>query len=293
MTICGLVDLHLHTCTSSDAEATVEEHCRRAAELGLREIAITNHMNVRTAKYHVTPRQLCSVRDEIAALETALPNIALRLGVEVDYFPDMEDEIAAELQAEEAALGHPLDIVLVGLHVLRGVRFASKKQAPGLFEATDDVATLYREYLRLLARAVRTGLYDVIAHPDLIKRFTHLLAPPVAFGEYREACLELVEAAIETETAIELNVKGREHPVGEFYPSVEFLELYVAECAGARVEPLVTLGSDAHAADGLGLHLAEGACALRRLGLSRVMTFERRRPVPFELPMSNDWKGAS
>jgi histidinol-phosphatase (PHP family) len=287
----GLIDYHLHTNTSSDAVATVSEYCEHASALGLAEIAITNHMNVRTAKYDVSPEELAAVRDEIEALRPRYPGLTIRLGVEVDYFADHEDEIARRLDTYERTLGHPLDVVLVGLHVLRNVRFASKKQAPRLY-STAKVEDLFRDYLDLLSRAIRSGRYDVLAHPDLIKRFTPKLAPRVPFSSVREQAEPLVHALLDTGTAMEINVKGLEHPVREAYPSDDLLALYLELAAARGVTPRITLGSDAHAVDGMGLHFDDGVRMLARHGVTQLTTYVAGRAMPFPLPKNTLPEGA-
>jgi len=283
MTVRGLIDYHLHTNTSCDSNAAVEEYCRGAARLGLREIAITNHMNLRSAEYHVTAGQLCELRAQIDAMRHRHPNVVVRLGVEVDYFEDLETEIEAMLKTYERALGQPLDVVLVGVHVLRGLRMPTENEARSLFELA-DAAALFREYVSLLTRAVNTGLFDIAAHPDLIKRFTGRHSSPVPFAEYREAAVGLVEALIATGTAMEINVKGLEHPVREIYPSDDLLGMYVRAAERAGKEPVFTLGSDAHAAEALGLHLEDGVRALHRNAIDEIATFQERGRRRLALP---------
>ncbi|MCK5246852.1 PHP domain-containing protein, partial [Candidatus Bipolaricaulota bacterium] len=92
MPVQGLIDYHLHTSTSTDAHSTVAEYCARAAKLGLAEIAITNHMNLRTDKWHLTPEVMAEVLAEIQVNQKLYPGLTIRLGIEVDYFDDLHDE---------------------------------------------------------------------------------------------------------------------------------------------------------------------------------------------------------
>jgi len=282
MSVRGLVDYHLHTSTSTDAHATVEEYCVRASELGLKEIAITNHMNLRTADYHLTPTTMVEVWEDIERCRSKCPDLTVRLGMEVDYFDDLEDTIADALPAYSDALGRDLDFVMGSVHVVRGVRFASTKHARELYVGADPLP-IYREYFELMIRAVSTGMFDVMAHPDLIKRFTGLHSPPVPFDAYRQVAASLIEALVEFDVGIEINVKGLEHPVGEVYPSADLLVGYIAAVRAAGREPVLVLGTDAHRPEKLGMNLRVGADLLKRAGVSVLTTFNQGMRIPFPL----------
>lgn len=282
MTVRGLVDYHLHTSTSTDGHATVEEYCARADALGLREIAITNHMNLREENYHLTPATMVEVWREIQECRKAYPDLTIRLGIEVDYFDDLSDAIGEALPEYAEALDRRLDFVMGSAHVLHGVRFASKKQAHKLLVGADPLP-IYREYFAMMVRVVKAGLFDIVAHPDLIKRFSGLHNPPVPFDAYREAARAFVQALVESDVGIEINVKGLDHPAAEIYPSPDLLACYVQAVRAAGREPVVVLGTDAHRAEQLGTNLDRGVDLLQRAGVHEITTFDHGRRIPFPL----------
>ena len=218
MTVRGLVDYHLHTSTSTDGHATVEEYCVRACELGLVEIAITNHMNLRTSNYHLTPATMVEVWDDIQRCQSKYPDLTIRLGIEVDFFDDLKDAIAESLPKYAEAIGRKLDFVMGSAHVMHGVRFASRKHAHKLLVGADPIP-IYHEYFALMTRMVSSGLFNIVAHPDLIRRFTGLHSPHVSFDSYRDTAMSFVDSLVEFDVGIEINVKGLDHPVGKVYPS--------------------------------------------------------------------------
>jgi len=283
MTVRGLVDYHLHTSTSTDAHATVSQYCARAAKLGLAEIAITNHMNLRTNKYHLTPAVLEEVWAEICSCRKRYSDLVVRLGLEVDYFEELKDEIGAALPAYAEAIGRPLDFVIGSAHEMDGVRFASKKQAHELLVGADPVP-IYRRFFAMMTEVVDSGLFDIVAHPDLIRRFTGLHNEFVPFDAYHASVEVFVDAMVERGVGLEVNVKGLEHPVGAVYPSPELMRCYLDACAEASVDPIITLGTDAHRSEALGTHLDVGAEFLATMGVREITTFEEGKRVPFPLP---------
>jgi histidinol-phosphatase (PHP family) len=283
MPVQGLVDYHLHTSTSTDAHATVEEYCARACELGLAEIAITNHMNLRTEKYHLTPETMAEVWADIQRCQLLYPDLIIRLGIEVDYFDDLHDGIAEALPHYAEAIGRELDFVMGSAHEMHGVRFASKKQAHKLLVGADPIS-IYENFFALMTGVVTSGLFDVVAHPDLIRRFTGLHSPHVAFDSYRDAAMAFVDALVEHDVGIEINVKGLDHPVGDVYPSKQLLAAYLDTCHAAGKAPIIVIGTDAHYPENLGTNLDVAARRLRHMGISAISTYSRGVRIPFPLP---------
>jgi len=290
MSVRGLVDYHLHTSTSTDAHATVGEYCARASALGLAEIAITNHMNLRTDKYHLTPEVLAEVWDDIRRCRRAHPDLVVRIGLEVDYFEDLKDDIADALPAYADAIGRPLDFIIGSAHEMDGVRFASKKQAHELLVGADAVP-IFRRFFGLMTEVVESGLFDVVAHPDLIRRFTGLHNRPVDFEAYRTSAEAFVDALVGHDVGVEVNVKGLEHPVGSIYPSPELLRYYLGACAAAGAVPVITMGTDAHRPEALGTHLDAGLEYLEAMGVREITTFEEGKRIAFPLPRAKRHKG--
>jgi len=283
MTVRGLVDYHLHTSTSRDGHATVAEHCERASALGLAEIAITNHMNLRDSTLHITPEVLAEVWSDIQASQLEYPDLTILLGIEIDFFDDLKDELADVLPKYAAAVGRKLDFIMGSAHVMNGVRFASKKEAHNLLVGADPIP-IYKQYFELMTRVVSSGLFDIVAHPDLIRRFVGLHTPHLPYEAYSEYAVSFVDALIEFDVGIELNVKGLVHPVGAIYPTPELLACYLDACREAGKEPVITIGTDAHRPENLGINLDVAVRRLQEHGISAITTYRQGVRIPFALP---------
>jgi histidinol-phosphatase (PHP family) len=278
----GLADYHTHTAVTIDGRMTVAQACERAVVVGLRELAFTNHAMLIEPDYHISPESLVSHWEQIRVCQRQYPQLKIRLGLELDYHAGREDEIAALVQRYEDLIGRRFDVVLGSVHHLHGKFFSSQKYAVELFQRYDSV-TLYRDYFAQVTRAAQSQLFDVIAHCDLIKKYTGELSPHVPFEQYRDAAAAFVAALIESGVGVEINTKGVILQVGEVYPSKELLELYIAQAKVHRAAPIITLGSDAHKVEDVGARFGEGVAALRRAGCSTLTLFENRRPMPFSL----------
>jgi histidinol-phosphatase (PHP family) len=218
MSLQGLVDYHLHTAVTVDADMTEAEACQRAVALGLQEIAFTNHVMLAQPDYIVSPQELVDHWAQIQVCQQRYPELTIRLGLEMDYYEGREDDIASTIQRYEEIVGRRFDFIMGAIHHLNGVFFGPTRNAPLLFN-DQKAESIYHDYFVLMTKAVRSGLFDIMAHPDLIKKYTGKFHPPVPFDRYRAPAETFVQSLLEAEVGIEVNASGLRRPVGEIYPS--------------------------------------------------------------------------
>lgn len=196
----------------------------------------------------------------LAAREAGLPVL---LGVEMDWLAGRRDEIAAFLA------GRPFDVVLGSVHFLDG---------RAIDDPTDPerdrlpVAELWTAYLEQLVAAARSGLYDVMSHPDLPKVFGRRI-PPALDHLLDDAVAAIAEAGV----AIECSSAGLRKPVGELYPEPSLLARF------RRAGVPATLSSDAHAPEDVGRDYPTAVAALRGAGYTTITRFSGREPSQVEL----------
>jgi histidinol-phosphatase (PHP family) len=127
---------------------------------------------------------------------------------------------------------------------------------------------VWRRYFETVAEAARSGLYDIMAHADLVKVWGDRAPRPE--GDLRRYYEPAVEAFADAGVAIELSTAGWRKPVGEQYPAAALLEMAVdAGCA-------IALSSDAHVPEDLGFEYERAVELLERVGVREVAVFERR-----------------
>jgi len=129
-----------------------------------------------------------------------------------------------------------------------------------------DAGEVWRAYFDRLAMAAESGLFEIIGHADLPKKFGHRPPP-----DCRTLCEKFLVAAGKHNCAIELNTAGLRKECREIYPSREILEL-----AFQRGVP-ITFGSDAHAPGEVGMNFAEAVQLARAAGYTEHCRFARRR----------------
>jgi histidinol-phosphatase (PHP family) len=119
-----------------------------------------------------------------------------------------------------------------------------------------------------VAAAARSGLFDILAHPDLVKRWgSGRPTPSGDLGRYYEPALE---AIAETQIAVEVSTAGLRKPVAEIYPAPAFL-------AGAvETGAPVALSSDAHLPEHVGFGYDRALELLEAAGVRELAVFEAR-----------------
>ncbi len=262
----GLPDYHVHTFRCGHAGGESREFVEKAIERGLSEIAFTDHIPLyflpsekRDPRLAMREDQFDEYVAEVGALAREYEGrIAIRLGLEADYAEGFEAELGGWLARA------PWDVVLGSVHWVAGDWIDAPGSA-GRFER-EGVERLYGEYYRLLAKAAGTGLFDVLTHFDLPKKFGVRPAIPLEAEEDRA-----IAAARSGGCAVEVSSAGLRKPVAEMYPEPRILRKLAA--AGVPV----TFSSDSHAPAEVGWGYERTVEAARACGVQEFATFEKRK----------------
>ena len=256
-----IVDYHMHLRAPDESiEHTVdavERFVERAGERGIDEIGFTEHVYYfeRTRALWSMPYHLERCVYDIepyveAVVEAKRRGHPVKLGIEVDYEPGREEETA------EALDPYPWDYVLGSIHFLDGLGIDAE---PSLVDSV-GAEQAWSRYYETLSSAARSGLFDSLAHPDLVK----------FHGDEIDWDWEGVARSLDG-VAIEVSSAGLHKPHGKLYPSPAFL-------AAARAEGVpITLASDAHIPENVGRDLDRAVGHARDAGYETVTVFDRRQ----------------
>jgi len=128
------------------------------------------------------------------------------------------------------------------------------------------VGEIWDLYWKAYEQCIRSGLFDFVAHPDLVKK---IRAP--SCGGSRKYYEPSIRAAADMKVAIEINTAGLRKPAKELYPARQFLEM--AFEAGI---PLL-INSDAHAPEEVGAGFDAAYALAREVGYTQFARFEKRK----------------
>jgi histidinol-phosphatase (PHP family) len=266
-----LTDYHVHLRPDEDdtpaeryfTAANAERYRTVAQERGISELGVAEHIHRFSQALDIWrhPWWQRWARDDVDEYCAFVrEETDLRLGIEADYVAGGEDRIASFLDARE------WDFVVGSVHFVRDE--AVDMDDYSVWGRGESAEKVWRRYFETLGEAARTGMYDVMAHPDLVKVWGG--AAPRPEGDLRRYYEPAVEGFLEGGVAVEVSTAGLRKPVAEIYPSPRFLEV-VAE-AGLPV----ALSSDAHLPDQLGYRYEDALELLERIGIGELCVFERR-----------------
>jgi histidinol-phosphatase (PHP family) len=270
-----LTDYHLHL-RSDDLDATAAEHFTEAnaeryrgaaRERGIAELGVSEHVYRFEQALEVWrhPFWLLNAHDDLDSYCAFVrERTDLRLGIEADFVAGGEDRMANLLEARD------FDYVIGAVHFLR--EGAVDMDDYSVWDASAgsplSAEEIWRRYFQTLGEAARSGLFDVLAHPDLVKVWGSERPRPQ--GDLRRYYELALEGIAESGVAVEVSTAGLRKRAAELYPAPEFLKMCLQ--AGAQV----ALSSDAHRPQDVGADYDRALEMLERLGVRELCVFERR-----------------
>lgn len=262
-------DYHMHTPLCKHAAGPMEDYVQRAIDLGLREVGFSDHNPLpggRGATVRMSEEEIDYYVERVTELQFRYRiQIDVMLGLEMDYLEGLEDYLAKQVTK------YPWDYVLGSIHYLDSeCRVGSW---PRNYDG--DGHALYTRYFELMRRMAASGLCDIVAHFDVAKRSGCL--PGERESEDIARTLEAIRAA---DLSLEINTSGYRHaelPEPQPYPSLAIVE------QALKLGIPLTVNSDAHAPDQVGLRFAEVEAFLKRKGCRQLAKFDRRKRSRYDL----------
>jgi histidinol-phosphatase (PHP family) len=262
-----IVDYHMHLRDGDEridhSVEAVERYVENASDRGLDEIGFTEHVYYfeQTRPLWDQPYMLERCVHDLdryvgAVLDAKERGAPVKLGLEVDYVAGRESETADILSP------YPWDYLLGSVHYVDGFPV---DQEPGLVERLGPNEG-WRRYFVWLRNAARSGLFDSLSHPDLVKHHGPR-ADVETTGWLQEETADAIEAA---GVCVEVSSAGLHKPVGELYPDSSLLE-----ACRMRGVP-ITLASDAHVPQNVGRDLDRAVEHARAAGYETLSVFDRR-----------------
>jgi histidinol-phosphatase (PHP family) len=258
-----IVDYHMHLRGPDESiqhtVEAVEPFVKTARQRGVDEIGFTEHVYYfrQTRSLWRLPYQAQRCNHDLdeyvdAVLEAKRRGLPVKLGLEVDYVRGREEDL------RELLAPYPWDYLLGSVHYVADLGVDSE---PRLIDAV-GVDEAWRLYFERLGEAARSGLFDALSHPDLVKIFG--VRP-------QNGAAALWDSLSGTDVAVEVSTAGLRKPVGELYPDPGFLE----RCHEHGLP--ITLASDAHDPSLVGENFDRALELARGAGYDTVTVFEGRQ----------------
>jgi histidinol-phosphatase (PHP family) len=267
-----LTDYHLHLRPDDDetpgeryfTDENVNRYLAAAAAAGIEELGVSEHVYRFRQALDIWQHPLWveNAHDDLDEYCEFVRGTPLKLGVECDFVP------GAEARTGKLLEGREFDYVVGSVHFIGEGDAAVDHDGFDVWEGDGDPDEIWRRYFESLAECARSGLFDILAHPDLVKVWGG--ARPLPERDLRYFYEPAIEAILAGGIAVELSTAGLRKPVGELYPSRGFAEL----CVEAGVP--FALSSDAHLPEQVGFEYDRAVEFLDSLGVGEICVFEGR-----------------
>jgi len=255
-------DYHMHTPLCLHAVGEPTELAAHAVKLGLKEIGFSDHSPMPRDGFDNWRMKDSQLDEYVARVEQARrdhPGLVIKLALEVDYLPGGEDWI------RHLATRHPWDYFIGAVHYVSESWDLDNPAKISEWKNRDPME-VWTVYFERLTMAAESGLFDIIAHADLCKKFCFYP---------KQDCTPLftrfLEAAKRHGVAMELNTAGLRKDCKEIYPSPAIVQL------AFRLGVPITFASDAHAPTEVGMNFPEAIQLARSAGYTHYLRFTRRR----------------
>jgi len=253
-----LFDSHMHTSLCKHADGYLWEYVDTGKKAGLNGVIFTCHSPMPDRFSPHVRMDPDEIWDYIAlvgeAKDSAPDGFEVRLGLESDFFPGMEKWLE---QLHGTADFH---------YILGSVHWHLPEYQSAFY--TGDMFAFQCQYFEHLAESAECGLFDCLAHPDLVKNASVSDWDFARVTPWLESSLDRIAA---TGIAMELNTSGIHKTFPEMNPGPDFLTLMKQ-----RDIPVV-LGSDAHQPVRVGDRFTMALEMLEAAGYDKISYFEDRQ----------------
>jgi histidinol-phosphatase (PHP family) len=255
-------DYHMHTPLCRHATGEPAELAAHAVKVGLTEIGFSDHNPMPRDDFDDWRMKVSELDRFVAGVEQArrgFPQLVIKLALEVDYLPGYEDWV------RELAGRHPWDYFIGSVHYVSPAWAIDSPHQLSEWKKHDPME-VWTAYFERLTLAAKSGLFDIIGHADLCKKFCFI--PPQDCTSLYRAFLEAAKA---NGVAMELNTAGLRKDCKEIYPSPRIVGM------AAELGVPITFGSDAHAPGEVGMNWPEALQLARSAGYTQTCRFTRRK----------------
>lgn len=257
-------DYHMHTPLCGHATGSPEEYVQAGIKANLKEMGFSDHapmVHRRMPDITMDFNQLPDYQNMIQDVQKRFASqINIKIALEADFISGYETKTKQMIES------FPYDYIIGSVHFIDDWAFDDPDPAIREYWKIYNVNDVYRKYYALLRQSAKTGLFNIIGHCDLPKKFGARATVDLT-DDVRSTAKVFKECGV----AIEINTAGLRKPVAEMYPAPDCLKIYCQ--AGV---PL-TFGSDAHNPQDVGKDFDKAVDLAKSAGYTEYLIFKQRK----------------
>ena len=282
-----MFDYHIHPNYSIDAEGDVEEFCKAALDVGLKEIAFTTHLDTD----RVAEDCYVNVRGERIDIASSVwfedyestirttgdryqeQGLRVLLGVEVDCFPGVQSALP------ERFFSTDFDFIIGSVHLIDHIAISANGRADEAFRKY-SMEELGVKYYSLLLDSIDLEIFDVLAHIDLYRRYGEVFYDESIHDLWKPHMVELAKKMLSKRTGFEVNTSPLRRGMQQPMPENRIIRALKEEGIST-----VTVGSAAHTPSDVGKDIKVALEMIREAGFDGPSSYRKRKSTI--VPWSN------
>lgn len=252
-----IADYHIHTSLSDGKVKSHKAYIQVALKKKINEIGFSEHLCLKEPDWSMKFSDLPLMVKRANSLKEK-SKIPVKMGIELDYLPGFESEL------ENVIKKNSFDYVIGVVHFIGDFGFDDSRNIAEYKKW--NINKLYKAYFELIQKAANLKLFDIIGHPDIIKKYG--FKPK---NDIDDLLNETADVFKRNNVVIEINTSGLVKPCREIYPSKKFLEI----CLSKQIP--ITFGSDAHAPEEIGRYFDKATHMAKQVGYTKFVQFTKRK----------------
>ncbi|MGL5054037.1 MAG: histidinol-phosphatase HisJ family protein [Cetobacterium sp.] len=258
-------DYHIHSNFSGDSIENLDKICKKAIELGIKEIAITDHMDLDVKENYNSPNFTLNLNEYISTI----------LKIKDIYKKDVDIKIGMEfgIQKHLGSIGdeiikkNPFDFIISSVHSIDRLLLDQKEFWCN--KSRDDAHNKY--FLEILRSVENFNQFSVVGHLDFITRYGGVDKNKIIdYIKYGDIIDKILKTLISKGKGIEINTSGIRYNENRFYPCDDIVKRYF-ELGGE----IITIGSDAHKSSDVGKDFKKAYDFLENIGVKYISSFDK------------------
>ena len=247
---------HTHTKYCGHAKGDVEDYVKEALNLNMEELGISDHAPI-PLNHGMTKEEweenYCYENMDINTFDNLLMEIDnLKSKYNIKLYKACESEYLYNNDDWYKELRSKLDYMILGIHFFNGEGRVLDTYKDINYKNVDC-------YYECAKRAIETGLFDYLAHPDLyLFDYKSINGRNEFDDKAKEICLKLIDLCVKHDIYFEINTNGLKYSKDKnnrglwLYPNIEFFKV-VKEYMDKNPNKLkLIIGADAHEPKALG-----------------------------------------
>ena len=247
---------HTHTKYCGHAKGDVEDYVKEAVNLNMGELGISDHAPI-PLNHGMTKEEweenYCYENMNINTFDNLLKEIDnLKSKYSITLYKSCESEYLYNNDDWYKELRSKLDYMILGIHFFNGEGRVLDTYKDINYKNVDC-------YYECAKRAIETGLFDYLAHPDLyLFDYKSINGKNEFDDKAKEICLKLIDLCVKHDIYFEINTNGLKYSKDKnnrelwLYPNIEFFKV-VKEYMDKNPNKLkLIIGADAHEPKALG-----------------------------------------